>query len=205
MGKYKSMGVSGDRGTGGGGRGRGRGKFRKTLNGNYMKQGGGDGGGGADDQKPQVRGVQGGGSSGRRTRRRAAESKQASDARGAPTRTLDPRPPLCRLAPPLARRAPQLAQQKRDDVSEAGLGWPLFEEGPDRLGWLLNFTTASHEDKDSGQAVSAVDCFFMCQVRLRRGTGCSAWRLGVIAAACERTRGVSMATAHTPAAGCAMP
>jgi hypothetical protein len=93
MGKYKSMGVSGDRDGGGrgggrGGRGGGRGRYRKTLNGNYIKQGGDGGGpGGADDQRPQ------------------------------------------------------LAQQKKDDGLEGGLGWPLFTEGPDRLGWLLNFTT----------------------------------------------------------------
>lgn len=54
-GKYKSMGVSFREGQDdGGGRGRGRGrvnKYRKQLNGNYMKQG--DAGG--NDMKPQAR------------------------------------------------------------------------------------------------------------------------------------------------------
>lgn len=55
-GKYKSMGVSHREGQDdGGGRGRGRGrvnKYRKQLNGNYIKQGNGVAGG--DDTKPQV-------------------------------------------------------------------------------------------------------------------------------------------------------
>lgn len=61
-GKYKSMGVSyregqdgGGRGGGGGGRGRGRGnRYRKTLNGNYIKQGGEEGN--EDSARPQVSG-----------------------------------------------------------------------------------------------------------------------------------------------------
>jgi hypothetical protein len=60
--KYKSMGVSYREGQeqqgggrGGGGRGRGRGnRYRKTLNGNYIKQGGDEGGGGGEE-RPQVR------------------------------------------------------------------------------------------------------------------------------------------------------
>lgn len=54
-GKYKSMGASYREGQDeGGGRGRGRGrvnKYRKQLNGNYMKQGGD---GGNDNMRPQV-------------------------------------------------------------------------------------------------------------------------------------------------------
>ncbi|KAF8072990.1 POL2A [Scenedesmus sp. PABB004] len=57
----------------------------------------------------------------------------------------------------------QLIEQKAADVLEAQLGWPLFTEGDDRLGWLLNFTTTSFEDKDTGQTMSAVDCYFQCQ------------------------------------------
>lgn len=45
----------------------------------------------------------------------------------------------------------QLAQQKRDDALEAGLGWPLFTEGPDKLGWLMNFTTVRSTLLDSHQ------------------------------------------------------
>jgi hypothetical protein len=54
-GKYKSMGASYREGQneGGGGRGRGRGnRFRKTLNGNYIKQGGEDNN--DDSTRPQV-------------------------------------------------------------------------------------------------------------------------------------------------------
>lgn len=59
-GKYKSMGVSfregqdqGGGGRGGGGRGRGRGnRYRKTLNGNYIKQGGEENN--DDSTRPQV-------------------------------------------------------------------------------------------------------------------------------------------------------
>lgn len=65
-GKYKSMGVSFREGQdGGGGRGGGRGKggrganrYRKTLNGNYIKQGGDDNN--EDSTRPQVRAVCGG-------------------------------------------------------------------------------------------------------------------------------------------------
>eukprot|EP00878_Enallax_costatus_P014648 GHUV01015324.1.p1 GENE.GHUV01015324.1~~GHUV01015324.1.p1 ORF type:complete len:660 (+),score=216.28 GHUV01015324.1:148-1980(+) len=58
---------------------------------------------------------------------------------------------------------PQLLEQKQADQLEAQLGWPLFTEGEDKLGWLLNFTTTSFEDKDTGQTMSAVDCYFQCQ------------------------------------------
>jgi hypothetical protein len=55
--KYKSMGASYREGQedSGGGRGRGRGrvnKYRRQLNGNYIKQG--QTGGGDDSNKPQV-------------------------------------------------------------------------------------------------------------------------------------------------------
>lgn len=55
-GKYKSMGVSYREGqdSGGGGRGRGRGgnRYRKTLNGNYIKQSGEENN--DDNSRPQV-------------------------------------------------------------------------------------------------------------------------------------------------------
>ena len=37
----------------------------------------------------------------------------------------------------------QLLEQRQADQLEAVLGWPLFTEGEDRLGWLMNFTTVS--------------------------------------------------------------
>jgi hypothetical protein len=35
----------------------------------------------------------------------------------------------------------QLLEQRATDQLESQLGWPLFTEGDDKLGWLLNFTT----------------------------------------------------------------
>jgi DNA polymerase epsilon subunit 1 len=58
----------------------------------------------------------------------------------------------------------QLHQVKAEDVLESGFGFPLFEEGEDKLGWLVTISPSCMEDKDSGQVVSSVDCFFMCQV-----------------------------------------
>ncbi len=82
----------------------------------------------------------------------------------------------------------QLLQAKAEDALEASLGFDLFVEGEERLGWLMTVSPVrsihmsplltkydmlphalpcmqSHtEDKDSGQVVSAVDCYFMCQV-----------------------------------------
>jgi hypothetical protein len=37
----------------------------------------------------------------------------------------------------------QLLEQRQADQLESQLGWPLFTEGDDRLGWLMNFTTVS--------------------------------------------------------------
>jgi hypothetical protein len=39
----------------------------------------------------------------------------------------------------------QLLEQRQADQLEAVLGWPMFTEGDDRLGWLLNFTTVSRQ------------------------------------------------------------
>ncbi|KAK9798895.1 hypothetical protein WJX73_003389 [Symbiochloris irregularis] len=56
------------------------------------------------------------------------------------------------------------ARAKLDDhVAEAGLGFPLFKSGPERLGWLFNMNATNVEDKESGHLLSAVNCFFMCQ------------------------------------------
>jgi hypothetical protein len=53
----------------------------------------------------------------------------------------------------------QLLEQRAADVLEAQLGWPLFMEGDDRLGWLLNFTTVrstqQHTRHLHARAVSA--------------------------------------------------
>eukprot|EP00873_Tetraselmis_striata_P038899 jgi/Tetstr1/459163/TSEL_004609.t1 len=49
------------------------------------------------------------------------------------------------------------------DAREARVGFPLFTGGEERLGWLMNLNTTSVEDGDSGQVLSAVACYFMCQ------------------------------------------
>lgn len=54
---------------------------------------------------------------------------------------MQPASLLTPMHPLPTSNTPQLAQQQKDDALEAQLGWPLFMEGPDRLGWLLNFTT----------------------------------------------------------------
>jgi hypothetical protein len=38
----------------------------------------------------------------------------------------------------------QLLEQREADQLESVLGWPLFTEGDDRLGWLMNFTTVRY-------------------------------------------------------------
>lgn len=41
----------------------------------------------------------------------------------------------------------QLLEQRQADQLESLLGWPLFTEGDDRLGWLMNFTTVSAQQQ----------------------------------------------------------
>ena len=38
---------------------------------------------------------------------------------------------------------PQLQQVQAEDVLEAGLGFPLFTEGEDKLGWLMTMSPVS--------------------------------------------------------------
>ncbi|KAG1663133.1 hypothetical protein FOA52_000655 [Chlamydomonas sp. UWO 241] len=56
-----------------------------------------------------------------------------------------------------------LKRVEAEDVLEEGLGFPLFKEGEDKLGWLMTTSQSCMEDKDDGQLISSVDCFFMCQ------------------------------------------
>lgn len=46
----------------------------------------------------------------------------------------------------------QLLEQRQADELESQLGWPLFKEGDDRLGWLMNFTTVSLRRKVAAAA-----------------------------------------------------
>ncbi|GAX75625.1 hypothetical protein CEUSTIGMA_g3069.t1 [Chlamydomonas eustigma] len=57
----------------------------------------------------------------------------------------------------------KLIQTKSDDILEGTLGFELFTEGEDKLGWLMTMSQSCLEDKDSSQVLSAVDCYFMCQ------------------------------------------
>lgn len=203
-GKYKSMGVSyregqdgGGRGSGGGGRGRGRGnRYRKTLNGNYIKQGGEEAN--EDSTRPQVSEQQrcatiiiwslfcsscsssGAGmlapcmgwqgtckpltcaaaaactaqqlapqfkrsSSSSSSYKAATATTPCSGINGTAANQLLSHP-LC--VPPSPDPA-QLLEQRQADQLESVLGWPLFTEGEDRLGWLMNFTTvgAAHSSR----------------------------------------------------------
>ena len=58
---------------------------------------------------------------------------------------------------------PTVKAKTDDHELAAALGFPKFDDGPDRLGWLLNMNATQKEDKDSGHMVSAVACYFMCQ------------------------------------------
>ncbi|KAG2448389.1 hypothetical protein HYH02_006971, partial [Chlamydomonas schloesseri] len=58
----------------------------------------------------------------------------------------------------------KLAQVRSEDALDEALGWKLFTTtGEERLGWLMNIQSSHMADKDSGQVVAAVDCYFMCQ------------------------------------------
>ena len=56
-----------------------------------------------------------------------------------------------------------LQREAAQDALDARGGFSMFTDGPERLGWLMNYNTTSVEDKESGQVVSAVSCFLMCQ------------------------------------------
>lgn len=58
---------------------------------------------------------------------------------------------------------PNVKAKTDDHELAAALGFPKFDDGPDRLGWLLNFCATQKEDKDSGHMLSAVACIFVCQ------------------------------------------
>ncbi|GIL42821.1 hypothetical protein Vafri_674, partial [Volvox africanus] len=57
----------------------------------------------------------------------------------------------------------KLSQVRAEDVLDEQLGFSLFTNGDDRLGWLMNIQSSHMADKDSGHVVAAVDCYFMCQ------------------------------------------
>jgi hypothetical protein len=59
--------------------------------------------------------------------------------------------------------AASLQREKDQDDLDRTCGFHLFNDGPEKLGWLINFNTCSIEDKDSGQLCSAVACYFICQ------------------------------------------
>ncbi|CAL8464190.1 g3725 [Coccomyxa elongata] len=55
-------------------------------------------------------------------------------------------------------------RQKNEDNHELEemLGFPLLREGT-RLGWLMNLNSTTLEEKESGNTVAAVNCYFMSQ------------------------------------------
>lgn len=52
----------------------------------------------------------------------------------------------------------QLLEQRQADLLESQLGWPLFTEGDDKLGWLMNFTTVSLRRKVAATAAAGGPC-----------------------------------------------
>lgn len=56
-----------------------------------------------------------------------------------------------------------LQREKQQDDLDGKCGFFLYNEGPAKLGWLINYNTCAIEDKESGQLCSAVACYFMCQ------------------------------------------
>jgi DNA polymerase epsilon subunit 1 len=56
-----------------------------------------------------------------------------------------------------------LQKEEEQDVLDASCGFPLYKEGPSKLGWLVNYNACAVEDKDSGQMISAVSCYFTSQ------------------------------------------
>ncbi|KAK9830879.1 hypothetical protein WJX81_001263 [Elliptochloris bilobata] len=63
-------------------------------------------------------------------------------------------------APADAARA---SQEEDDHVMDSVLGFPLVTDGEERLGWLMNLNATVMEDRESGNTVAAVNCYFMCQ------------------------------------------
>lgn len=61
----------------------------------------------------------------------------------------------------------QLLQAAAEDTLEASFGFPLFSQGAERLGWLMNMQQSCASDKETGQLTSAIDCYFMCQVQYK--------------------------------------
>ncbi|KAK3267055.1 DNA polymerase epsilon catalytic subunit A [Cymbomonas tetramitiformis] len=66
--------------------------------------------------------------------------------------------------PPEVRHTGFSRISKQDeDALESSLGFENFTEGEDRVGWLMNISTTSLEDKETGTVLSAINCYFMCQ------------------------------------------
>ena len=59
--------------------------------------------------------------------------------------------------------AAAVAREKEQDDLDRVCGFKLFNDGPEKLGWLINFNSCSMEDKETGQLCSAVACYFICQ------------------------------------------
>ena len=56
------------------------------------------------------------------------------------------------------------AAREAEHVLDGTLGFPLYTDGPERLGWLMNLGASTRQDRDSGQTLAVVNCYFMCQV-----------------------------------------
>jgi DNA polymerase epsilon subunit 1 len=56
-----------------------------------------------------------------------------------------------------------LKREAEQDALDAACGFPLYREGPPKLGWLINYNACAVEDKEAQRVASAVACYFMCQ------------------------------------------
>ena len=50
-----------------------------------------------------------------------------------------------------------------EDALQKELGFGTHVDGEDRIGWMINASSTQVEDKESGKAYAAVNCYFMAQ------------------------------------------
>ena len=125
----------------------GGGKYRSKQNDNYM----GKWRGGAAGEAAARRDGEGGG--GGRYGGADRFSKHAKDSGDTPAPAADEQP----KGPASDARTEEDLQVERD------MGYELYDEGDDGLGWLMNMNATTMTDVSSGREVAAVACYFMRQ------------------------------------------
>ncbi|KAH7561206.1 hypothetical protein JRO89_XS10G0191000 [Xanthoceras sorbifolium] len=66
------------------------------------------------------------------------------------------------------RRDPRFSKKQKlirtaEEELESKLGFDLFSEGQNRLGWLLTFSSSSWEDQETRKSYSCIDLYFVSQ------------------------------------------